>query len=275
MKIQFLGTAAFEGIPALFCECEVCRRSRELGGKNIRTRSQALIDDRLPVDFPADTYYHFIKFNLPMLDIKSCIITHSHGDHLQPGDFLIRRPGFGVVKNREPLTIYSGKSGYEMIKKATESATEEYIKIEMFEEFNPFIADGYNVTPLKASHDPESDPVIFLIEKDGKSILYGNDTGEIYPEVWEELKKLKKPINLISLDCTMGTLDSDYYGHFSLDRCADVRKRFLEEGLADENTIFLVNHFSHNGGEIVYDDFVKIAGEKGFLVTYDGMIVEF
>ena len=33
MKITFLGTAAAEGIPALWCECPICQQAKELGGK--------------------------------------------------------------------------------------------------------------------------------------------------------------------------------------------------------------------------------------------------
>ena len=55
MKFRFLGTCAAEGIPALWCRCDNCRRSRELGGRALRTRSQALIDDTLLIDFPSDT----------------------------------------------------------------------------------------------------------------------------------------------------------------------------------------------------------------------------
>ena len=35
MKIQFLGTAAAEGIPALWCRCENCVRSRKAGGAGL------------------------------------------------------------------------------------------------------------------------------------------------------------------------------------------------------------------------------------------------
>lgn len=28
MKIKYLGTAAAEGVPAIFCRCEVCRKSK-------------------------------------------------------------------------------------------------------------------------------------------------------------------------------------------------------------------------------------------------------
>ena len=56
MKIRYLGTAAAEGWPALFCSCPICTHAREHGGKNLRTRTQAILDDDLLIDFPPDTY---------------------------------------------------------------------------------------------------------------------------------------------------------------------------------------------------------------------------
>ena len=61
MKLTYLGTAAAEGFPALFCHCPHCNEARNLGGKSIRTRSQALINDDLLIDLPADTYHHMLK----------------------------------------------------------------------------------------------------------------------------------------------------------------------------------------------------------------------
>ena len=46
MKLTYLGTAAAEGWPAAFCNCDGCRAARRLGGRNIRTRSQALVERR-------------------------------------------------------------------------------------------------------------------------------------------------------------------------------------------------------------------------------------
>ena len=50
MKVQFLGTAAAEGIPAIWCECEVCRKAKELKGKELRRRCSYLIDTDTIVD---------------------------------------------------------------------------------------------------------------------------------------------------------------------------------------------------------------------------------
>ncbi len=48
----------------------------------------------------------------------------------------------------------------------------------------------------------------------------------------------------------------------------------MKKNLTKQNTVFILNHFSHNGTNVVYDEFVKIAAEYGFEVTYDGMIRE-
>lgn len=55
MEIQYLGTAAAEGWPALFCDCDICRRARAAGGKDLRTRTQSMIDGTILIDFPPDT----------------------------------------------------------------------------------------------------------------------------------------------------------------------------------------------------------------------------
>ena len=55
----------------------------------------------------------------------------------------------------------------------------------------------------------------------------------------------------------------------------DMLYEFIQEGIADENTVFILNHFSHNSKDVLYDDFVEIAKEHDFLITYDGMVYEF
>jgi len=87
LKFKYLGTSASEGWPAIFCECESCKKAMESGGRNIRTRSQAVIDGKLLIDFPADTYMHVLYQGLDLSKIENCIITHDHGDHLYPAEF--------------------------------------------------------------------------------------------------------------------------------------------------------------------------------------------
>ncbi|HEV2472042.1 MAG TPA: hypothetical protein VGS41_05210, partial [Chthonomonadales bacterium] len=81
MKITLLGTSAAEGWPGLFCRCRACGEARRLGGKNIRTRASALIDGILKIDFPPDTLYHVIRYNLDLQCLAALVFTHAHDDH--------------------------------------------------------------------------------------------------------------------------------------------------------------------------------------------------
>ena len=80
-----------------------------------------------------------------------------------------------------------------------------------------------------------------------------------------------KRIRIISLDCTNGHLNLDYVGHMGARENLRLREKLLENGAADKHTIFVANHFSHNGLNAVYDDFLPLAEREGFLVSYDGM----
>lgn len=277
MKFQYLGTAAAEGVPAIFCICENCRRSRELGGRNIRTRSQAIVDDTILIDLPPDTYMHYLQFNIPLYKIKHCIITHSHSDHLYERDVVMRKTGFANIKeNYGPITFHSDKSGYDMIKSIVDKydMKESDVVLKRVELYKPMEMDGYSVTALRATHEFAASPVLYIIEKDGKSIFYSHDTSLYCAETYNYLINRKKPLSLISLDCDEGCLEHISASHLSLWQCIDLKKQFLEDGIADENTIFVLNHFSHNAKDVVYEDFSKIAEKYGFLTSYDGMELE-
>ncbi len=278
MKIQYLGTGAAEGIPAVFCDCARCKRSKELGGRNIRTRSQALVDDTILVDFPPDTYLHYLRFNFPITKIKTCIVTHSHADHLYPADIEMRNKNYCAnIGKLDPLSFYGDKSVYDKINDVIKHSGLEKNEVQnnLIKVNTPFTADGYTIIPLRAAHGPESTPVVYIIEKDGKSLFYSNDTSDYPEESWEYLRKYNKPIDLISLDCTAALSHIEYIGHMSLERNIAIREKLFDAGAADEHTVFVLNHFSHNGEGVVYDDFVNAAEKEGFVVAYDGMVIEF
>ena len=278
MKLKYFGTSAAEGFPGLFCECECCEKARKLGGKNLRSRSQALVDDELLIDFPPDTLYHVYSMGLPLHKIENVIITHSHSDHLYEKDFSMRRVGYAYFKNAEfSLKIYGSKPILDRISAGLDQPLKEgqtRWSLFEFEAYKPFVVGTHCVTPLKANHDIKTGPYIYDIEKDGKRLLYGNDTGIFTDETWEYLKYKKPFYHLVSLDCTGGIAELRSDRHMNLKNCCIVKDRLIDIGCADKNTIFVLHHFSHNGCA-VYDDLVPAAAENGFLVSYDGMEIEF
>ena len=276
MKIQFLGTCAAEGIPAFWCSCDNCRRSREIGGRAVRSRSQAIIDGKLLIDFPADTYWHLIKNGIDLLDVDSCLITHTHSDHLYERDFRMIQPGFSHVPEGYKFNVYGSAAVCERVEAEVASIAEKFgvITVNPIGQFTPTAVGGYEVTALPSRHDPKAGPQFYMI-KGEKTVLYAHDTHFFKDEVWEYFEKVKPHLDLVSLDCTNACLPMTYVGHMSLTENVEVRRRMLEMGIADEKTVFVCNHFSHNGTSVVYDDFVPIAAKEGFLVSYDGMSITF
>lgn len=276
MKIKYLGTAAAEGIPAIFCHCEICKHAREHGGKNIRTRAQALIDDKIMLDLGPDTYLHLLAYKLDITELEHCFITHVHDDHFVPGQVLYRQKGYGYVKpGTRPLTIYGSEDVGRAMNVSQESAVTKDGSV-LYKEVRPYEmieVEEYKITALPAYHGTDH-PYIYIIEKDGKRLLYAHDTDVFFEEVWRYLEEKHIRFDLVSLDCTEGVKSMDYHCHMNFERDMTVKERMIKSGLVYPYTIFVANHFSHNG-QTTYDRACEMAKECQMLVTYDGMEIEF
>ena len=285
MKLQYLGTAAAEGAPALFCRCEFCQYARKVGGREIRTRSGALLDDKIKLDFGPDSYKHMLDNGLDFSAIHSVLITHTHEDHFDIEDIALRRPTFAHLPEGEPpMTFY----GNERVCERLANVKSDWLAYKRVRPFETVDIEGYAVTPLEAVHcaarDGDKYPVVFegktvaraeeamfyLIEKDGKRLLYAHDTDEFTPADMEFLAG--KRLDLVSLDCTNGRLDMSYIGHMGATENRRMREKLVSIGAADDDTVFVANHFSHNG-LLPYDEIRALL--PGFLIAYDGMVVEF
>jgi len=277
MKLQFLGTAAAEGVPALWCNCETCQKARKVGGKAVRTRSQALLDDRLLIDFPADGYAHVLQNGINLTDIRSILFTHSHQDHLYAEEFSMLRPGFsGHLPKGYRLELYGSAEVMEKIRPEAQGVLldKKMLTLNPVKAFDCFQVGNYTVTALPAIHDPKSGPLFYSITDGEKTLLYAHDTHYFADEVWAWMEENKPRYDLVSLDCCNACLPLNYVGHMGLAENIKVRSRMIKLGCADEKTRFICNHFSHNGIHADYESFLPIAGKEGFLVSYDGMTVE-
>lgn len=282
MKIKYFGTCAAEGFPGMFCSCETCEKARKAGGKNIRTRSQSLIDSKILIDFPADTYMHVINYGLDLRDIKTCLITHSHEDHLYERDFYYRTYGFSYMKDeskKEPLHIYaSDRSGMRIRSFLAGNRQDERdpnsIRVHTVKEYEPFEVEGYKITPIPADHDITTQPLNYIIEKDGKALFYAHDTGYFPDKTWKKLERLGICFDFVSLDCNNVLERGSTRNHLSLYMCTRVEERLKRIGCANDKTVFCINHFSHNG-RLIHDELVPVAKEYGYEVAYDGAEFEF
>ncbi|WP_028550562.1 MBL fold metallo-hydrolase [Paenibacillus sp. UNC451MF] len=267
MKLHFLGTAAAEGWPGLFCRCEHCNKAKQLGGKNIRTRSSVLIDDTFKVDFPPDSYYHMLRDNIDMAAVEHLFITHTHTDHLHAADLEKRSPvcAAGIDK---PLHIYGHDLALQSCLRELDLKTNRY-ELHLIHPFRTVQVDEETrVTPLLADHDKRQTCLLYFIEKRGKALLYGNDSGWFPQETWDWLEG--KSFDAAILDCTKGPL-TGRRNHMNIEAILEINIIFQDKQMLRDQGRIIATHFSHNCG-MLHEDLEREFNPHGILVAFDGMI---
>ncbi|MBE5816822.1 MAG: MBL fold metallo-hydrolase [Clostridiales bacterium] len=273
MHIKFLGTAAAEGIPAPFCSCPTCENARENGGRNIRTRSQCLVNDDLLLDFSPDTYMHTLTGGLDLRRVKYLFITHSHSDHLYENDLLLRTFPYGDAE--DTLEIFASQTVCNIINSALRasgaSAEGKKIHLNPVSPFETVSVGKYRVSALEALHSAPKPCLLYSIEDAEKRFLYAHDTGFFPEKTMQFISSMR--YDCISLDCTCGHTHSDGKRHMGLADADEMRRRLFANGNISPRTKVIVNHFSHNG-IASYDEIKNRASRKGFEVSHDGLEIE-
>ncbi len=139
----------------------ILRGSGQIGGTCIRLNSgnsEILLDLGQPLD----------SSSVPVRTANLCpdavLISHPHQDH------------FGLIENLDPqIPVYMGRLGRELID-ATRVFTRRTLLASNFRDIgkHPFEVGAFRVTPILVDHSAV-DAYAFLVEADGKRLLYSGD----------------------------------------------------------------------------------------------------
>lgn len=277
MKLTFLGTAAAEGVPAVFCNCPTCRNAKEKGGKDIRTRSQILIDGDILFDFPMDTYFHMLKYRLDLSAVKHVLITHAHMDHCYPQEFCMRGAPFAHGLTEKEVTVYCDKTVCEVFKVDTSREMRpeiaSAINVRVLSPYEAVQADDAAFIALPAEHTVGEDCLCYYVERGGVGALLLNDTGVLDTEVYERLAAFGKKVDIAVLDCTYGFKRHGKGRHMGLLDIVDQVELMKRAEILKKSALIVATHFSHNS-ELDYEGMAKAAEKYGITVAYDGLELE-
>ena len=272
MRVQILGTGAAEGFPALFCECESCRCARMAGGKNIRSRVSLRIDREFMVDLPPDTLGQSQRCHDSLADIRHLLVTHCHRDHFAPSELNWRREPFAYYAKRNPLNIYGAPPvGVSLQAAFKHDLSVANIQWQPIEPFVAFHADSAIVTPIEASHAPDSGAVNYIFSNRGHTVLLAFDTGWYGESSWEELARWR--FDLVIMECSHGAKPNPGSEHLSFDEVVNMRERLLKQGCLKEAHRYLTLHFSHKSG-LLHNELEDLFRNTGIEPAFDGMVVE-
>jgi phosphoribosyl 1,2-cyclic phosphate phosphodiesterase len=283
MIITFLGTSAANAYPEAFCRCKNCEQAWILGGKSIRKRSSALVNDDLLIDLGPDIMTASNIHNCSLLNVTYCLQTHAHADHLDTSHFLSRSPGYGVV-GAPCLHFYASPGTLRQAAQllARDCSPSGFLDPKIGEQLNLEVypinplqsieMGPYLVTAFSANHDPYVESLLYAVQSNGRAVFYGTDTAALPEETWQAFHKSKLKFDLIILDHTYGPdeLGSD---HLSAHQLIEHVARFHEEGLLTSVARAFATHIAHQGNP-PHPQLSEYARQNGYEIAYDGLVLE-
>ena len=283
MQLTFLGTSAANAYPEAFCQCEHCCLARQIGGKNLRLRASALVNDDLLLDLGPDIHAAAQRHSISLLNVRYCLQTHPHADHLDLSQLLSRSPGFGVVGaprlelygspqawQRADQTFRRDLWGYGLLDPRAES--ELNFKVHTLQPFKPTQIGPYRVTALQANHAHGFGAYLYAIQKGDRAVFYGLDTASLLEQTWGAFQRFNFHFDLVVLDHTYGPNEpgSD---HLCAREVAEHAARMREGGFLKPGGRVFASHIAHEGNPD-HATLSKYARQHGYEVAHDGLVVD-
>ena len=267
MRVRILGTAASEGWPGVWCGCSTCRRAREIGGKNLRSRASILVDDLHRVDLPPDLYCQMVRNGLDLSGMKYLFFTHTHDDHFAVDQLQYVVPPFAYSRVNEPLEVFGNSSVIRRVREALGDMSDYPMELRQVRPFEPVEAGGITFTPIPAPHKADEVSLNYVIASDGSAFLYACDTGFYERETWEFLSSVR--LDCVVTECTYGFVEPAP-GHLCFSEVLEMKDVLLSSGSLRDDGRVIMTHFSHNVG-MVHEEIERAAAPHGVEVAFDGM----
>lgn len=253
MIIQFLGTGAAEGIPAINCNCHHCARARQEGGKLVRERSAILL--KLPgynllVEAPPNMRGLINKFNIS--DVQGIVATHATYSHI------------GGIKEfeywRGPLDFLAEPHLFDTIHQ--EHWTERLDEIMFHIPYYPGAAlrfGQFSIIPFAARRRY---PIFGLSIKAGnKQIVYASSTPS---RLTNYARSLMTGADVLIVNTP--TFEQPKEDHITLVEAVELKEQVEVDQL-------VLTHINHNNRP--HDELeVYVRQLPGVTIAYDGMSLE-
>jgi phosphoribosyl 1,2-cyclic phosphate phosphodiesterase len=267
MEILLLGTGGADGIPAFYGNDRVSQYARMHRGKDIRSRSSALVDGVLKIDLGPDTHSQMIASGHSPREWNSLFVTHSDDDHLCLSEIQYGLFPFVECEKLE-YTIYGNSVVCDLIRKRYPEWPIDLVELHKYRQVEDH---GYKVTPVYATHKDDEECHNLLIEKAGKKFLYATDTGYYQDEVFGFLAN--QQIDALVIECSDGFHKTPYIGHMDVAQCVEVVGRLRESSaLATDAQVITTHHAA--GGNATHAELEAALNPYGILIGYDGLTIE-
>ena len=270
MKIKILGSGAWQGIPAPFCNCDICHKAVENpNSKDARTRPQFMVETKegsFLIEVSPDIRLQSTRFSLT--NINNFVVSHWHFDHMYGLHELLT---LFKSLDTKPL-VYGSITTRDKIDKEFNYLPFDFQILEPYKKFKIFDID---ITPLplyhaftmdeKFSEENINNTFGYMLEHEGKRVVYLSDYYKVPQKVLEKIKG----VNLLIADGTY--LFTDQF------------KKIKFNHLHNEDILQLVDKIQAK--QVYFHSISHLTGlshkemqerlEKNHFISYDGLEIDF
>lgn len=197
-------------------------------GSGGRRNSAILVRQRgctILLDCGPTTLLGLRELGIDPRDIDAVAISHFHGDHAAGLPFLLLDYVYGNRRDK-PLDVIGPAGIRERINQmndaygyTAEGERSYELRFDTFSAGSTVEAAGFQVTPLKAHHQPHTKPHMLRIESEDRALVFSGDTGWM-----DQLPSDVADANLFISECTM--MEEGFEYHLSHERLVTERARF-------------------------------------------------
>lgn len=283
----FLGTGAAECVPDPFCSCEMCQAVRASGDRReYRRRSSFLYDEETMIDCNPDSMFACAEWDISLEKLQRVLLTHSHDDHFRLENLTFIENSY---TRRQPITFYGSRALCEGMEAHLEQAQKsrypeirayyermlQYGRLVALDPYQTYQMGALTVEPLTGNHRAyfESErSQLYLLTKNGQTLLYATDTGVMPPETMDYLRGRR--LDLCVIEGTYGRkLLPAGAPHMDLQTLSETIRTLYAQQTVDEHSRIIITHISHHS-RMLRDEYRKELEHLypgGLEIAYDGM----
>jgi phosphoribosyl 1,2-cyclic phosphate phosphodiesterase len=272
-ELVFIGTGSAMGLPHLFCGCEMCRKILKLGGKNIRLRSSIAIGKKYRFDFSSDSFAGMIKTKLPVYKIEKIFVTHSHKDHLDVNQIMLRFPKYNKNKKLKNLYIYGNEKvigSFYKDKYQDKRLKKSKIVLKHITNYKCIRTKDMSVWPVPVIHDTRENCLNYVVKYKNKIIYIGFDLKTMSEKSFNFLKKFKFDIAIF--ESSLGD-SKQKKAHLTFNETIDFKTKLFDNGIIGKTTKCFATHFSHYV-EYTHNEIIKRLKPYNIVPAYDGLKIK-
>jgi L-ascorbate metabolism protein UlaG (beta-lactamase superfamily) len=259
LKVLFVGTGAADWA----CTYEATVEEAAVGA--VRGMSAILVNGRILIDCGGTVPEALALFGADASGITDLLVTHTHGDHLNPAALQRLLEARGQAA---PLRVWIESGGVERLPEL------DGIEVHSLQAGQAFDTAGLSATPLAANHvvRPPEQPLHYLLKCQGRRVFYATDGAWLFRETWLRLRELE--LDGIIWDATNGETEGDWriFEHNSVDMIRLMMQTLRREGIATPDTRVRLTHMAR-ALCAPHEEMHQRLGPEGLVPAHDGLVM--